>query len=157
MKKVLFLLAALFASLAICGQELKGITLGSYTKITSASPKIVTLVGRDYALATINLKSGKCVAIIAVPISSNVKYTRRVKLVEADNLASGLTDKYGVEFESYLNEDTMDGTLEGIKGDLHIILYFEKYDESDGSYAMSMIFRSVKLQEAYQNELKKDL
>jgi hypothetical protein len=86
MKRILTLISILIIAYSLNAQELKGVYLGSYTKISQTNPRIVSLVYEDYILSTFNTKAGKVAIITAIPYERDTRGIRLIKFKEVSGL-----------------------------------------------------------------------
>lgn len=159
MKKLISLFVLCVAIITIQAQELKGVYLGSYTKINSNNPKITTLIGKDYALSTVNIKSGKVAMVIAIPYDKYAETLRTIPFTELKELSQALTDKYNVEFTFVPLEkgEENKGWLIGANEVYTVLITVTEYNILNQTYSVGVSLRHNKLELVYKKELQSDL
>lgn len=160
MKKFIILLSCLLFGLAGYTQELKGIRLGSYTNISEKKPKITTLCNRDYALSTVNMKNGKCCAVIGVPVTPG-EGLRNINYAELEMLLDALRDKYPGEMEYKPKPEDPDNRQVGyffITSDTYeVMVVVDDYNAYSKEYVIMLRLADLELFNQYYSDKQKDL
>lgn len=161
MKKILTLISILIIAYSLNAQELKGIYLGSYTKISPENSKVTTLVGEPYALSTVNLKNGKVAIVIAIPIDKYSSWLspRNVKIREIKSLTDALAEKYKVKFEFIPKEadNNQIGWIVGEVSNLRVQINITEYNKYTDEYVIGVSIRDKVLDAKYDLEVQNDL
>jgi hypothetical protein len=130
MKTILTLISILIIAYSLNAQELKGVYLGSYTKISQTNPRIVSLVYEDYILSTFNTKAGKVAIITAIPYERDTRGIRLIKFKEVSDLIDAFQAKYKVKFEFYPDKEGEEniGIMMGIAETYSVFIRVFDYD-----------------------------